>query len=632
MISSLRRQAQQGNLKFFLWLVLFSMVGGVVVLLIEPLRRSSRGAVDIATVNGLKISLPEFRRRFLYIENIIANIRQLYGDQSSLFAGLNGKQMALDNLIQEKLLQSASDKLGIKVSSEYAENKLKDQSFVQQNLASVIPPNVMDNGVISLTLLNKYLTYMGITEQEFETQIEQALARSLFIELAKATVYIPDIAVKEYYNKQFRKKRFASLTLDLDDYLKKVDASSINDTEIKTYFDAHKDQYRVPEKRKALLWTFEPEKYGITIEEKDIDNYYTNNKKNFITVPEQVTIKLLSFGSDRKKAQQAAEDFSKHPEKFDAATKESAPIAIQRGRAKDFGLEVAAFSLAGKNALSPVVQTKEGFALIKLIDKKEPTYKDIHEATKEIKEKLIQEKFKKLFASDAQRIIGQAIDTPDIFNSFIVNKNGIKTQTDALENNGSLSASKIFKISAEKGKTFYVEKGKGYIAELVAIDKSFIPDMKEVKDHIIEDIKIERARAMLEADLKKIQKATGDIKERAQVLSKDIHPLIESFDLINSESRGKQRDLLNAKISLDRLLSLDQIGNSLYNVKDKKGSILILVEQEAFDNKVFNEKKNEIKQQLYQEAYPTVLPEVEKALKETAHIVINNNILQTMSK
>jgi peptidyl-prolyl cis-trans isomerase C len=151
---------------------------------------------------------------------------------------------------------------------------------------------------------------------------------------------------------------------------------------------------------------------NITVTDKEIEEYYKNNQDEFkvsekvkvshilIKVEPEATAKV----KEEKKAKaeeilakaKAGEDLSELAKQYSEDKRTSKKGGVTRFFAKgskDPKFEKVAFSLK-KNEISNLVLTKNGYHIIKLLDKKEERKKSLDESTNSIKNKLEQKKRK----------------------------------------------------------------------------------------------------------------------------------------------------------------------------------------------------------------------------------------------
>ena len=135
----------------------------------------------------------------------------------------------------------------------------------------------------------------------------------------------------------------------------------------------------------------------IIVSSSEIEEYYNNNKDEFV-VPEQVRARHILVNSSEE-AEEILEELNKGADFIELAKEKSiCPSASQGGDLGYFArgqmvkeFEDATFAL-DIGEISPVVKTKFGYHIIKLLDKKPETIINLEDATKDIEEKLKLEK------------------------------------------------------------------------------------------------------------------------------------------------------------------------------------------------------------------------------------------------
>ena len=311
MIIAIRRYLKGPGFKAILWLTLISVAGfwGLPSLF----RRTSRGGAGgpaVASVNGIEISHKEYNRVTNIQQEFLRRLRTQYGQYADLFIqamGLNSdpKALALDILIREALINEAADALHINITPGYIESQLEHPEVVHKQLAQILPSYVFDEtGNINPAALNRYLAHERLSNEDLNELIKDAFSRELALELVNAAAYVPQYAMQEQFMRDFAKKQYSVMTLAFDPILKKEQAATLTDDEVKKFFDAQNrssKRYWTPEKRQGTTWTFDAKKYGVTIEDKDIESYYQDYRgQKFVSVPMKLEARTIVLkGTDQ---------------------------------------------------------------------------------------------------------------------------------------------------------------------------------------------------------------------------------------------------------------------------------------------------------------------------------------------
>ena len=251
MIESIRNQIQKKGSKFILWLMVIGFAFSSIIGLVSFSGRFR--TTSIATVNGdQEIDAKEFNRRYMGTVEQINYIRKMVGPGADDLLKQFGYTkdpalLTLDGLVNLKAEQSAAQRVGTRVSKDYLQAKLKDPLFIKEFLADLVPPQAIKGSSLDVVALKNALRAEGITESEFEEMLTASLERVLLRRLILGAEYVPAALVKEAYETDYLKKKYGIATLSLEDYIKKAESKKPTEEALKAYFEANKEDYRIPE-------------------------------------------------------------------------------------------------------------------------------------------------------------------------------------------------------------------------------------------------------------------------------------------------------------------------------------------------------------------------------------------------
>ena len=281
MISIIRKGFGKKAYSVIIWITIISVAGLSSFVGIFK-KFSGVSSTAVATVNGYEISLNEFRRQVAEEDRRIKYLKQQFGDYAMMLMqsmGMSGKpdEMALQDLVQEKLLLDVAHTLNIHLSADYISQKFEDPAFAMRTLGDLMPPYVFDSmGGINQQALMKHLQRQGISITDFEQMLENILKRTAVMTLVSGAFGIPNCALKERFMRDYMSKKFMVIPLSVDTYNKNAQKSPVTDAELTTFFAAqnaaHK-RYWTPEKRNGTVWTFTPQDFGISVTEKEPDKF-----------------------------------------------------------------------------------------------------------------------------------------------------------------------------------------------------------------------------------------------------------------------------------------------------------------------------------------------------------------------
>jgi SurA-like N-terminal domain len=298
MIRFMRRSlAKKHIFTGIVWLSVFSIVGisSITLILQQFFGKETSGSL-IGRVNGYPITNREYAAKVAEEERHMAYFRKQFGAQASSFMenmGMRGRpeEQALNALIKQKLLISCADACGIAVSEEELTRKLQDPLFLVKSFGDVIFPYLISQqGGIDYNHLLAYLKSQGISRPQVQTILENSLKESVVLTLANGALYVPLYDIKERFIRDVLAKKFTIATLPLSFFEQEVRKQEVPEQSLQTYFNeenGRSKRYWTPEKRSGIAWIITPQQYSLTVHDKDIQDYYLRNKKNFIAQEEQ---------------------------------------------------------------------------------------------------------------------------------------------------------------------------------------------------------------------------------------------------------------------------------------------------------------------------------------------------------
>src|SRR5262252_6378075 len=371
----------------------------------------------IAKVEGRDITSGEFRRTY---QAQLQAYRSAYGNNMSeqLLKQLGIDQQILQQMVDERAALAEADRLGITVSDEE----------VRQRIFAM--PAFQDNGVFIGDARYQQLLRMQrppMTPAEFEDNVRRGLA----VEKLRASITdwlsVPDNELEKEYRRRNDKVKLAVVSFTADSFRPQVSAT---DAEVASYFESHKNDFKIPEKRKIryMLIDIDAMRAKVVIPEADIEREYKNNEEQYST-PEQVRashILLKTEGKDEAAVRAKAEDllkqakggadFAELAKKYseDEASAKNGGDLDYFGRGKMVPeFDQAVFAMQ-PGQISDLVKTQYGYHIIKLVDKKPATTRPLAEVRQQINDQLAYEKAQAQAADMAQAFEKQITKPPDL--------------------------------------------------------------------------------------------------------------------------------------------------------------------------------------------------------------------------
>src|SRR3954464_10996174 len=372
---------------------------------------------SIARVAGHDITAGEFRRTY---QAQLQAYRSAYGGQMSdqLLKQLGIEQQILQQMVDERAALAEAERVGIKVSDEEVRQRIFAMPAFQEN-----------GGFIGEARYQQLLRMQRppLVASEFEDNIRHGLAVEKLRGSLTDWLSVNDADLEKETRRRNDKVKLAVVSFTADSFRTQVNAS---DTEVSSYFEAHKSDFKIPEKRKIryLLIDVEALKAKTVVPAADIEREYNNNSEQY-TTPEQVRashILLKTEGKDDAAVKAKAEallkqarggadfaDLAKKNSEDEASAKNGGDLDyFGRGRmVPEFDQVVFAMK---PGDISDVVKSQFGYHIIKLVDKKPATVRTLPEVRQQIVDQLSNEMAQALVADLGQTIAGEISSPADL--------------------------------------------------------------------------------------------------------------------------------------------------------------------------------------------------------------------------
>src|SRR6478609_10075677 len=256
----------------------------------------------IATVQGHEITAGEFRKTY---QAQLQAYRTAYGNNMSeqLLKQLGIDQQILQQMVDERAALAEAERLGIKVSDEEVRQRIFAMPAFQEN-----------GGFIGEARYQQLLRMQRppMVASEFEDNVRRGLAVEKLRGSLTDWLSVNDKDLEQEYRRRNDKVKLAVVSFTADSFRGQVNAT---DAEVASYFEGHKNDFKIPEKRKIryLLVDVEALRAKTVVPTGDIEREYNNNAEQY-TTPEQVRashILLKTEGKDEAAVKAKAEDLLK---------------------------------------------------------------------------------------------------------------------------------------------------------------------------------------------------------------------------------------------------------------------------------------------------------------------------------
>ena len=498
----------------------------------------------IAKVAGQEITTGEFRRTY---QAQLQAYRSAYGSNMSeqLLKQLGIEQQILSQMVDERAALAEADRLKIDVSDEE----------VRQRILSM--PAFQENGTFIGDARYQQLLRMQRPPMA-PSEFEDSVRRSLKVEKLRGSLTdwlsVTDKELEQEYRRRNDKVKLAIVSFTADTFRNQVSAS---DSDVAAYFGSHKDDFKIPEKRKIryLLVDIDAMRAKINLPQSEIERAYNNNMEQY-TTPEQVRashVLLKTEGKDDAAVKAKAEDVLKQARGGADFAELAKKYSEDEGSAKNGGdldyfgrgrmvpeFDQTVFAMQ-PGQISDLVKTQYGYHIIKLVDKKTATTRSLQEVRQQIVDQLSYERAQAQAADLAQTIEKQISKPADLdrvakAQGIVIQESGFFARDEPILGLGPAPevANRVFEM--KQGEVSgALRASRGFVFEtLVARQDPYTPKLEEVKDRVRDVVVKEKARdvskqkaaeiaAKLKAspDFEKTAKASGVEAKMTELISRD---------------------------------------------------------------------------------------------------------------
>jgi peptidyl-prolyl cis-trans isomerase D len=489
------------------WSLILVCLAFVVFYIPDFLRGTGADAASgdtVASIEGQDISAGEFRR--IYQAQVQA-YRSQYGGQMNdqLLKQLGVEQQILQQMVDERASLAEAKRLKIRVSDEE----------IRQRIFSI--PAFQENG--QFIGEQRYAQLLQVQRPPMTpADFEENVRRQLTVDKLRATltdwISVPDKELEHEYRRRNDKVKLALVSVTADSVRAQAAAS---DAEISTYFEAHKADFKIPEKRKIryLLIDVNAIRLKTVVPAADLERAYNNSIEQYST-PEQIRashILLKTDGKDDAAVKARAEgvlqqvksggDFAELAKKYseDEASAKNGGDLDYFGRGRMIPeFEQVAFELQ-PGQVSDLVKTSYGYHIIKLVDKKPGTTKTLAEVRQQLNDQLSAERAQAQAADLAQTLAKEISKPADL--DKVAKARGLTVQESGLfardEPTAALgtspdAASRVFQMKQGEVEG-PVQTSRGFeFMTLVEKKDPYVPQLNEVIDRVRDELIKVKAR------------------------------------------------------------------------------------------------------------------------------------------
>jgi peptidyl-prolyl cis-trans isomerase D len=553
MLKTMRKNVK--SLKPTLWIVIAMFIVSIFVVWGGGLTKGEGvGAGALVSVGKVRITTDSYfqalRSRLEAMKNQFKELNRSFIEQ------LNIPQQVLEQMIEQALLSELAKDMGLLASDQEVRDKIVSFPGLQQ-----------DGKFIGFEEYRRRLTWNRISLGDFEGSLRKDILLNKVIQVITMGVAVTPEEIWQNYQKEKESAKIEYLVLEKNkvELTQKPQAA-----DTRSYFEKHKDKYKIPEKRDAAYVFLKTDdlKKEVALGEPEIESYYKDNLAQFQT-PEKLKVSRIYLpfaGQDKAFIQAEAQsvmDRIRKGEDFAALAKaHSKDDKAKTGG--DWGLydwqtltakEQEEIKKLGTGKASDLITLDDGLSIIKVTEKEPAATTPLTEAKPRIRNILLDQKAR---AMAAQRIGNLATSARKEKNlAAAAGKLGQKTQNTGLlkegqalqdiDQSGAISTA-LFKLKdKEISAPIYTYGGVG-IVELRKTEAPRAANFDEVASDVENDV-IETAKK---------DKALTTIKEvRAKLTDKNWEDIAQKYKLeyktINEHKKEQYIGVIGENPEIDRI-------------------------------------------------------------------------------
>lgn len=268
MLDIIRKQKDSIVIKVVFVIIVLSFIGTIFLVWGEG--RSGMGGgknAYAAKVDGSRISLEEYQSSYQRIRSMY---QQIYGQSlpAEMEKVLDLKKVALDGLIDNRLVMKAAKGMGVKVTKE------------EVSAAIAAMPAFQKDGAFNFDLYQQLLKSNRISPKDFEAGQKDELILKKARQSVKDKAVVSDEEALTQYRKENDRLDLEFVAVAPSDVLSEV---RLTDAELNDYVQKNQGEFKTPERVALSFALLDPAAQAgrLSVTEEEVQTYYQKNIDKF---------------------------------------------------------------------------------------------------------------------------------------------------------------------------------------------------------------------------------------------------------------------------------------------------------------------------------------------------------------
>ena len=625
---SLFRRKQKG-LKWTLWVVIFVLSGGMILLFVDPPtgRGTSLGTRDIAVVAGTTISAREFRRNY---QQAYEFFRRNYGGNQDprILKQMGLHTQVLNQLINQYAVLYEAQRLGLRVTAEEITQRISSRPDFQEN-----------GSFIGTERYKQILILNHLSTTEFENSVRLEVGAEKLSRVLTDGIFSTPDEVRQRFLEQDQEIQLRYALIDP----KKLVPKKVKDEELLTYYSQNRQNYELPEQREIQYIQVSFKLQEVTLTEQQIQTRMASISEIQEVRASHVLISTTENPEAEAKARREAEellrevragaDFAeiakKHSDDKASGAKGGDLGFFERGRMVPEFEEVA-FSL-DPGQIGHLVRSQLGFHIIKVTDARKIDRRALAES------QLRQEEERRTALNLATKIRYQARSGTSL--EVLAEQNELEVEKSPFFGLGDVISAltvrsdfnqQVFTLRQGEVMEAPYNTGDGFlVAKLTGTKDPEEADFKSVKEHVLRDFKSSRGEELAREKAftlsKAAQKGSGLRKAAGKARIKVTATNLFKRDTSIDDKLGLAREIHELAFRMEK----GEVGPPV-SVSNNYVVFEIAGKKQIDESKFEQEKlklREELTQQKRGEFFAAWMQKVVQNLHEENRIEINNKLV-----
>ncbi len=463
------------------------------------------GELNVAKVNDVDISFQSFQRSFSQLRK---QMQSVLGDSLSLEEDAFIKNQTIEKLIESELINQLVIDSGLNITNEKLVESIKNIEFFRN-----------EEGFDRIKY-ERSINSIGMASSIFEAQLRMDLLSEQLQAGFLETTFILEPELENILRLESQSRDITYTILSLPSF---IEDGEISDSDIDTFYQANPNLFTEPEQVKVAYLELNIKELAKDIEtnEEVLRNFYNDNKGDYDVVEQRSVRKLFvktgekATNENKTKAEAvitSALELVNEGKDFEEIVKQSAGETLEFSEhifmSKGImGKEIDEFLFnSEEGAVSKVIETKEGFNIVKVIEIKGGSENKYENSAQKVKEDYKNKQAELQFFELSDQLATLSYENSDNLEiaADAIGKEIINTDYFARDNDlegllsDSLVISKSFdpELIRSRNNSDAIELSDSHIVVLRVLEHK-VPATKpleDVRDEVIASIRLKLAR------------------------------------------------------------------------------------------------------------------------------------------